>query len=46
MKTKLKKEKSSSKAVTVVKNENNTLPLNVTKKSKVLLVAMKITKDH
>ncbi|MFR2454456.1 glycoside hydrolase family 3 N-terminal domain-containing protein [Faecalibacillus intestinalis] len=27
------------KAVTVVKNENNTLPLNVTKKSKVLLVA-------
>ena len=34
-----KEREIASKAVTVVKNENNTLPLNVTKKSKVLLVA-------
>ena len=36
---KAKERKIAAKAVTVVKNENNTLPLNVTKKSKVLLVA-------
>lgn len=34
-----KEREIAAKAVTVVKNENNTLPLNVTKKSKVLLVA-------
>lgn len=36
---KAKEREIAAKAVTVVKNENNTLPLNVTKKSKVLLVA-------
>lgn len=34
-----KEREIAAKAGTVVKNENNTLPLNVTKKSKVLLVA-------
>ena len=34
-----KEREIAAKAVTVVKNENNTLPLSVTKKSKVLLVA-------
>ncbi len=34
-----KEREIATKAVTVIKNENNTLPLNVTKKSKVLLVA-------
>ena len=36
---KAKEREIAAKAVTVVKNENNALPLNVTKKSKVLLVA-------
>lgn len=36
---KAKEREIAAKAVTVVKNENNTLPLNVTKKSKVLSVA-------
>ena len=34
-----KEREIAAKAVTVVKNDNNVLPLNVTKKSKVLLVA-------
>lgn len=36
---KAKEREIAAKAVTVVKDENNALPLNVTKKSKVLLVA-------
>lgn len=38
MKTELKEREIARKAVTVVKNENNALPLNVTKKSKVLML--------
>ena len=33
-----KEREIATKAVTVIKNENNTLPLNVTKKSKVLML--------